>query len=107
MSERQHRSRQWWTAAVENTRTSTLNERDFALSIGAHPATLAWWRRKLAKEAAGGVPRLVRIDVTQPHESTYRFALEAAVGPIAVRFAVGTDPAYLSELLASISRTVA
>lgn len=115
MSQNKSHNRDWWVSTVEKQRTSQLNLKEFSERIGVHPDTLGWWRRKLAKEVAGAPARsastLVRVDiapteiapVAQPARSRI---LEAAVGAVAIRFEVGTDSAYMAELLCNISRAV-
>ena len=114
MSTEIRHDRAWWVATVAAQRSSSLNEREFALKVGVVPDTLRWWRRKLDREGAvppRPVPSLVRVEVgaveiARVVAPSLPRVLEAAVGAVAIRFEVGTDAAYMSELLSTIARAV-
>jgi len=77
MSHNNRHGRDWWVSTVEKLRISPLNLKEFAESVGVHPDTLGWWRRKLANEAAVAAPprtsRLVRVEVAPDPHCSNRF----------------------------------
>lgn len=115
MSQSKCHTREWWVPIVERQRNSHLNLKEFSASVGVHPDTLGWWRRRLAKEAAAEPSRpastLVRVqvapDAPAPVVEPGRVrVVQADVGAVSIRFEVGTDARYLSELLVNIARSV-
>jgi len=112
MSNNNRHDRDWWVSTVENLRSSQSNLQEFSESVGVHPATLGWWRRKLAREpAVASVPlatsTMVRVELAPaPIAAVVQRlpvrVIEAAVGAVAIRFEVGTDTAYRVELICTI-----
>ncbi len=91
--------RAWWRHTVAEFAASGLTAKAFAAQHAVNVATLRWWRGELASEA---LPGLVCVEITQA--PTPPAVLEARVGPAELRFAAGTDVAYVGALLAAIAR---
>lgn len=103
---RPRHNRLWWQSTVAEWQRSGTSAEVFVAKRGIHPATLVWWRRKLKLEAAEPTSglTLLRVEVAEPAPEAAMLC--AVVGPAELRFAAGTDPAYVGALVGAIVRAV-
>ncbi|MCY1030679.1 IS66 family insertion sequence element accessory protein TnpB [Corallococcus sp. BB11-1] len=95
-----------WARVAEAFEASGQTQREFALARGVRLSTLQSWvyRRRRAATARVEPVRLLPVQVaTAPMASESVLEVMAASGA-RVRFAVGTDVAYVARLVAALGR---
>ncbi|NNC18611.1 IS66 family insertion sequence element accessory protein TnpB [Corallococcus exiguus] len=95
-----------WESVAEAFEASGLTQREFAQQRGVRLSTLQSWvyRRRRAATARGEPVRLLPVQVaTAPVASESVLEVVAASGA-RVRFAVGTDVAYVARLVAALGK---
>jgi hypothetical protein len=108
MEERRNRAE--WESLIAEWDASRESAARFGAQRGIKPRTLAWWRWNLhrAKSASanGEAPiRLLPVDVTESTATAdvaNPASIEIALGDIALRIAVGTEPTYVASLIAAL-----
>ncbi|CAM3073165.1 IS66 family insertion sequence element accessory protein TnpB [Corallococcus sp. ZKHCc1 1396] len=93
-----------WARVAEAFEASGQTQREFALARGMRLSTLQSWvyRRRRAEPAGAEPVRLLPVQVaTAPMASESVLEVMAASGA-RVRFAVGTDVAYVARLVAAL-----
>src|SRR4051812_2479645 len=98
-----------WRALIAEYQTGELTQKEFVTKHGVALSTFLYWlykRRKLESKIDGNSPAaFLPIDVVASPALTARDGAlcEAALrSGVTVRFAVGTDPRYLAELVAAL-----
>lgn len=99
----QRHSRAWWRETIAEFSASGLRRLDFAARRGVHPESVRQWQRAFRKETSP-LASLVRVEVADPAPTAASAVFEASVGAAELRFAVGTDTAYVGALVAAIAR---
>ncbi|NPD29121.1 IS66 family insertion sequence element accessory protein TnpA [Corallococcus exiguus] len=94
-----------WARIAEAFEASGQTQREFALARGVRLSTLQSWvyRHRRSAPSRGEPVRLLPVQVaTTPAEAASE--LEVAASGARVRFAVGTDVAYVARLVAALGR---
>jgi transposase-like protein len=99
----QRHSRAWWREIIAKFISSGMSRFEFAARHGVHPESVRQWRREFRNEAPT-VGALVRVELAEPAPAAAPAVFEASVGRAELRFAVGTDTAYVGALVAAIAR---
>ncbi|RKH74836.1 IS66 family insertion sequence hypothetical protein [Corallococcus sp. AB032C] len=95
-----------WARIAEAFEASGQTQREFALARGVRLSTLQSWvyRHRRSAPSRGEPVRLLPVQVaTTPAEAASELEVVAASGA-RVRFAVGTDVAYVARLVAALGR---
>lgn len=95
-----------WTRSAEAFEASGQTQREFALAQGVRLSTLQSWVYRHRRSAPSGAEavRLLPVQVA-PTPASMESVLEVvAAGGARVRFAVGTDVAYVARLVAALGR---
>lgn len=111
---RARRSREEWNAVIAELEGSGEPLESFCRRRRVAPATLRWWRWRLAgaaiRAAPGGDVRLIAVDVLAPAEGAVStcapssLAVVVADVNVRVELDVGADPAYVATLVAELRR---
>jgi|HubBroStandDraft_1064217.scaffolds.fasta_scaffold423244_1 hypothetical protein len=104
------RSRAEWESLITELETSGQSVARFSARRGLKPRTLQWWRWNLDRTEpltrhAKACVRLIPVDVIEPAATAdmgNRAPIEISLGDVAVRVAVGTEPAYVASLIAAL-----
>lgn len=102
---RQRRSRAWWAQTVAQWKRSGLSASEFAAREGVVERTLRWWSSALRRDtrAERGSPRVEPLAIelvrSAPAFASSGGPIEIAVGRTRLRVEVGTDVAYVAELV--------
>lgn len=104
MARSERRSRSWWSETVERWKRSGLTAAQFGRRHGVSDRTLLWWSSMLKRGTrAEREPRAaivpLEVTVTPTVTALGGNAIEIAVGRAVLRVEVGTDVAYVSELV--------
>lgn len=94
-----------WSRLVRALRRSGQSTREFAEQRGISPRSLAWWRWRLAAEAASGgsEQRLVAVDVDETPTPRDGWELSTAAGHV-LRVQGTIEPDALARVLDAITR---
>lgn len=104
------RSRVEWELLIAELEASGQSVARFSARRGLNPRSLQWWRWKLhrtepvARNAEASV-RLIPVDVIESAATAdvgNPAPIEVSLGDLAVRVAVGTEPAYVASLIAAL-----
>lgn len=102
---KQRHSREWWRKTVAAFESSGATRADFCERRGLVVSTLQHWRQQFRREAKSPAFALVHVEPLQAPEPPPRPKMVEATLPsgLSLRFEIGTDPHYLSSLLAGLS----
>lgn len=95
-----------WTRVAEAFEASGQTQREFALARGVRLSTSQSWvyrHRRSASSRAEPV-RLLPVHVATSPEATEPLLEVVAASGARVRFAIGTDVAYVARLVAALGR---
>ncbi|RKH02932.1 IS66 family insertion sequence hypothetical protein [Corallococcus sp. CA053C] len=95
-----------WAQVAEAFEASGLTQREFALARGLRLSTLqsCVYRSRRAATARGEPVRLLPVQVATAPPATEPVLEVATASGARVRFAVGTDVAYVARLVAALGR---
>ncbi|RKH59690.1 IS66 family insertion sequence hypothetical protein [Corallococcus interemptor] len=96
-----------WARIAEAFEASGQTQREFALARGVKLSTLQSWvyRRRRAETTSAAPVRLLPVQVQGAAPAAAESVLEVmAASGARVRFAVGTDVAYVARLVAALGR---
>lgn len=98
------RSRAWWRAAVSRWQRSGLPAAEFAAGEKINAKTLSWWSSQLRRDtrAQHGSTALVPVEIEVPRMATHASTIEIALDHVVIRFGVGSDVAYIGELVRAL-----
>ena len=99
----QRHSHAWWRETIAEFNASGLRGLDFAARRGVHPESVRKWQRVFRQETTPS-GSLMRVELVETGPVSTPAVFEALVGPAELRFAVGTDTAYVGALVAAIAR---
>ncbi|RKG94949.1 IS66 family insertion sequence element accessory protein TnpA [Corallococcus carmarthensis] len=95
-----------WARIAEAFESSGQTQREFALARGVRLSTLQSWvyRRRRAEPARGEPVRLLPVQVATATAAAAPVVEVMAASGARVRFAVGTDVAYVARLVAALEK---
>ena len=102
------RSRAEWAEVIAKFEASGEPLSQFCAKRRIRARTLTWWRWKLGGEQAltraseSSAIRLIAVDVKAPVPVRSEAELRICVADVDVRVAVGTDVAYVADLVGAI-----
>jgi hypothetical protein len=102
----ERKSREWWRKTVGRWKSGGLTAEEFASKEGVNASTLRWWSSRASRgtRAAHGSIVVQPIEIAMPGagQATSGGIVEVAVAGMVVRVEVGTDVAYVAELLRAV-----
>jgi transposase-like protein len=105
---RTRRSREQWSAVIEELGTSGESVEGFCRRRGIRARTLSWWKWKLASAPRRSSPaaaiRLLRVAVSPEASRAVACGVAIEVADVRVHVEVGTDVAYVGALVESLRR---
>lgn len=106
MKKKRH-SKEWWMKTVRAFEASEMSRADFCGRRGLVVSTLQYWQKRLRRDEKAATFALVQVDaVPTPAPTappTPRMVEATLPSGLSLRFEIGTDPKYLSSLLAGLS----
>ncbi|WP_223760907.1 IS66 family insertion sequence element accessory protein TnpB [Corallococcus sp. AS-1-6] len=95
-----------WARVAEAFEASGQTQREFAAAHGMRLSTLQSWvyRRRRAAPSRAEAVRLLPVQVATAPAATESVLEVVAAGGARVRFAAGTDVAYVARLVAALGR---
>ncbi|WP_404365607.1 IS66 family insertion sequence element accessory protein TnpA [Corallococcus coralloides] len=95
-----------WAHVAEAFEASGQTQREFAAAHGMRLSTLQSWvyRRRRAAPSRADAVRLLPVQVATAPEAAESVLEVVAASGARVRFAVGTDVAYVARLVAALGR---
>lgn len=100
---RRKRTRAEWTKVIARYRASGQTAEVFAAKHGLTLSTLRWWSSELrSTRPATSTDRVEVREVIVAESARGNESFEIGVGPVVMRFEVGTDPRYVSALVTAL-----
>ena len=104
--------RRYWSTLIARYEGSGLSQAKFAVEAGVGEAIFRYWLYKTRRERTALVerPRVaddVRLMPVQIRRPSGQLRIEVRVADVRVLAPVGTDPAYLADVLIALKRSAA
>ena len=103
MRKKRH-SKEWWRKTVRAFESSGATRAEFCGRRDLRVSTLQYWQRELLRDEETPAFALVQVEPKQESKPTPRPEMVEVtlLCGISLRFETGTDPQYLSSLLAGL-----